>query len=37
VLIQPLSIVGIAKAYVGAGAAACDVPEDHASIQPAAI
>jgi len=34
---QPLSIGGIAKAYVEAGAAARDVPEDHASIQPVAI
>ena len=34
---QPLSIVGIAKAYVDAGAAARDVREDHASIHSVAI
>jgi len=34
---QPRSIGGIAEAYVQAGAAARDVPEDHASIQRVAI
>jgi hypothetical protein len=34
---HPLSIVGIAKAYVAAGAAARDVREDHASIHSVAI
>jgi hypothetical protein len=37
VLIQPPSIVGIAKAYVDAGAVARDGLDDRASIQPVAI